>query len=60
MLSKKREMAERAAQKIEWPDFIRASGDLRCKECGEKYYDHPEAVPFLCLQILCTGEYVKL
>ena len=47
-------------------EFLRASGDVICEDCGKKYYDHPmdrenldfNDGPFL--HILCNGERVKL
>lgn len=55
------EMCERAAQIIPVPeDWRRAGGDVLCGVCGRCYFDHPQAVPHLWLQLLCDGRYVKL
>lgn len=47
-------------------DFIRASGDVVCDECGDSYYHHPcdmkqldnEDRPFL--RVACDGRRLKL
>lgn len=58
--SHQREMCDRAAEVVPVPEgWYRASGDLECT-CGKKYYDHPQVVPHLWLQLLCDGRYVKL
>lgn len=61
MLSRHQEMCDRALLKLrEPPGWRRAGGDCLCPECGETYYEHPQAVPFYWLTVLCTGDYVKL
>lgn len=60
ILEYEREMCDRASYHIPVPDFKRAAGDALCSECKRCYYDHPNAVPFLWLRILCDGRYVKL
>jgi hypothetical protein len=56
------EMCDRAIEsgKVPWPEWHRASGIVECKVCGRQYFDHPQAVPFLILRLLCDGTYVKL
>lgn len=48
------------ARHIPCPDFMRAGGEVVCEECGAQYYDHPEAVPYKWLHVLCNGKFVKL
>lgn len=60
LVERDRIQCENAASKVECPPFERASGDCTCTVCGHLYYDHPQAVPFIWLQILCDGRYVKL
>ena len=45
----------------------RAGGDVLCKQCGKKYYDHPPYMPsgktnngMPWLNELCNGKLVKL
>lgn len=49
-----------AAAHVLVPDFQRAGGDCVCPTCGYLYVEHPEAVPYPWLRLLCNGKYVKL
>ncbi len=64
MLSKHEEMCDRALRHLfetsDFPSSRRASGECLCPECKAPYREHPQVVPFYWLNILCTGEYVKL
>lgn len=40
--------------------FLRASGLIRCPQCGEVLYDHPPDPTEPCLTIRCDGARVKL
>lgn len=56
-------MANKAVESLgpdKCPEFVRADQHARCSSCEEFYRDHPIAVPWTFLTILCTGEYVKL
>lgn len=44
----------------EMGDEYRAGGDCVCKDCGMIYYDHPNDYEYECLQVLCSGQRVKL
>lgn len=57
---REKEMCERAQTKLDVPPWARAGGDVICKGCGFKYFDHPAAVPWTWLRVLCDGRYVKL
>jgi hypothetical protein len=40
--------------------FFRAGGDVICDECGQAYYDHVQDPIDKWLNVLCSGERVKL
>lgn len=48
------------SQDLEFPDFIRASGECICMVCGKNYYSHPSHSEFKWLKVLCDGKLVKL
>lgn len=41
-------------------DGGRAGGDVVCKTCGKKYYDHPRDVDYPFMTVMCDGRLVKL
>ena len=45
---------------LENVDFFRADGRCMCSMCGAEYYKHPRSLAHPDLNILCSGEYVKL
>lgn len=48
------------AARLENGEYRRAGGEVRCETCGEFYLDHPPLVGALWLNVLCSGELVKL
>lgn len=48
------------ARHIPCPPFERAGTRCVCEECGAEYVNHPQAVPYVWLNVLCDGRYVKL
>jgi len=45
---------------LETGEWIRASGDVICETCGEKYWRHPQVIGALWLIRICDGLLVKL
>ena len=43
----------------EQQEWYRAGGDMLCV-CGALYYDHPRDPEAPCLNVLCSGQRVKL
>ncbi len=42
------------------PDFLRASGWVKCRGCGKAFYDHPRHPFFSFITITCSDGFCKL
>lgn len=59
-LEKYKTRKERAAEKVETDQWVRASGDTACEVCKRPYRNHYPAPGFDWLTELCNGDLVKL
>lgn len=41
-------------------EYYRCSGQMTCEKCGQLYYDHPADPNDSFLNVLCSGQRVKL